>query len=930
MKPMKLVISAFGPYAGKTEIDFEKLGNHGLFLITGDTGAGKTTIFDAITFALYGEASGNVRESGMFRSKYASPGTPTFVEFQFEYQGKPYSVTRNPEYDRPKGRGNGFTRQKADAQLLYPDERQPVTKAREVTRAVTELIGLDYQQFTQIAMIAQGDFQKLLVAGTAQRSEIFRQIFHTGLYQELQNRLKDEVKKRWKEYDEIRRSINQYFSSVVCEEDSCYFPELERLKKEKFEGNVGRGLELLRALLEQEKGTYQELNLQVEKLDKEIQDLDQLLGKARQGKLLLEEWERLRVQLEELKPVLEKEELLLEQAQKEACKIGLLEEKIRAGRDRLEKQKKLEENHGKCEKKSADIEELLKLKDHCREKKEQLKQQLETDREQLRNLQAIGEERERLSYKKEKAENQLSLMNLLEKKQKEQKEKLQLIQEDYQIAVRKREEERQEYRYLEQCFLDAQAGMLARYLKEGEQCPVCGSIHHPSPARLLENVPEKEELDKRKKSVTEAEAQAEQLSAQANAALLVLRQTETEIQEKIEEFISECDTPVSDPALVWITAKLSEDVSLLDMKMEENRKKQVYREKLEKKTLSAEEMIHELEEKLHKTEISIAAASAEKAQLLEEQEQLKRSLGSCSKEEIESEIQGQEAEKKRLENALKEAQMSSQEARTKENRLHASRDTLAVQLKNFKEIREEEISEKKKLLLERKNVLSEKCTAQFSAMENNRKIFYEVQGRQDIMVQVEQEYIWVKSLSDTANGTLGGKRKIELETYVQMAYFDRILRRANLRFLTMSSGQYELKRQEDGDNKKEKAGLELSIIDHYNGTERSVKTLSGGESFQASLSLALGLSDEIQSYAGGIRLDSMFVDEGFGSLDEDALNQAMKALTELTEGKRMIGIISHVSELKERIERKVIVTKSRRGEEYGSTVVISNAGDNPE
>ena len=219
-------------------------------------------------------------------------------------------------------------------------------------------------------------------------------------------------------------------------------------------------------------------------------------------------------------------------------------------------------------------------------------------------------------------------------------------------------------------------------------------------------------------------------------------------------------------------------------------------------------------------------------------------------------------------------------------------------------------------------MFTEKRTAQDAAIRNNQRILQEVQGRQETMIAVEQEYMWVKSLSDTANGNLGGKRKIELETYVQMAYLDRILRRANLRLMTMSGGQYELKRQEDGENKKEKAGLELNVIDHYNGSERSVKTLSGGESFQASLSLALGLSDEIQSYAGGIRLDSMFVDEGFGSLDEEALDQAMKALGELSEGNRMVGIISHVAELKERIDKKIIITKKRGAEGTGSSVTI--------
>lgn len=216
MKPVKLTMSAFGPYAGKTEIDFSMLGDGGLFLITGDTGAGKTTLFDAITFALYGEASGNARESVMLRSKYAKEDTPTYVELIFSYQGKQYRIRRNPEYQRPKGRGTGYTTQKAEAELIYPDDRQPVTKSREVTRAVTELMGLDYRQFTQIAMIAQGDFQKLLFAGTAERSEIFRQIFHTGLYQELQNRLKEEARVRWKTYDELRRSIVQYLDGIVC------------------------------------------------------------------------------------------------------------------------------------------------------------------------------------------------------------------------------------------------------------------------------------------------------------------------------------------------------------------------------------------------------------------------------------------------------------------------------------------------------------------------------------------------------------------------------------------------------------------------------------------------------------------------------------------------------------------------------------------
>ena len=236
---------------------------------------------------------------------------------------------------------------------------------------------------------------------------------------------------------------------------------------------------------------------------------------------------------------------------------------------------------------------------------------------------------------------------------------------------------------------------------------------------------------------------------------------------------------------------------------------------------------------------------------------------------------------------------------------------------------EDEIIARKQVWMAKKAELSQKREERYAAYKKNQGIYDSVQGNWQKLAAAEQEYIRVKALSDTANGALSGKRKIELETYIQMAYFDRILRRANLRFLTMSGGQYELKRQESGDNKKEKAGLELNVTDHYNGTERSVRTLSGGESFQAALSLALGLSDEIQSYAGGIRLDTMFVDEGFGSLDEEALEQAMRALSGLAKGDRLVGIISHVAELKERIEKKILVTRHRDREGIGSRVEVT-------
>ena len=286
MKPLKLVMSAFGPYAGRVEIDWEKVGRQGLFLITGDTGAGKTTIFDAITFALYGEASGNVRDIGMFRSKYAKPEEPTFVELTFLYQGKEYRVKRNPEYARPKGRGTGFTTQKADAELIFPDERQPVTKTKDVTIAVTELLGLDYKQFTQIAMIAQGDFQKLLLAGTAERSEIIRQIFHTDIYKEIQYKFKEEEKAVSAQYTEVKRSIGQSLGGVLGETTTDAEVEFSELKKLKFEGCVERALEVLDEMIQEKEILLDSLKEQEGVLLAEIQKESQFLGKARQENMV--------------------------------------------------------------------------------------------------------------------------------------------------------------------------------------------------------------------------------------------------------------------------------------------------------------------------------------------------------------------------------------------------------------------------------------------------------------------------------------------------------------------------------------------------------------------------------------------------------------------------------------------------------------------
>ena len=301
---------------------------------------------------------------------------------------------------------------------------------------------------------------------------------------------------------------------------------------------------------------------------------------------------------------------------------------------------------------------------------------------------------------------------------------------------------------------------------------------------------------------------------------------------------------------------------------------------------------------------------------------LRSELGEGGKILLEKEIQEQRQQYQDLKEKQKQAKDTLQKLQSEKESLVSAVKTMEEQLKEIGDIPEEELREQHARLKVQKSEITEERKQVFSILNANREIFQKVQTGREEMSRAEKEYVWMKNLSDTANGSLNGKAKIELETYIQMAYFDRILIRANRRMLTMSSGQYELKREEETGSRKEKAGLELCVIDHYNGTKRSVKTLSGGESFQASLSLALGLSDEIQSYAGGIRMDSMFVDEGFGSLDEDALEQALKALLQLTEGNRLVGIISHVSELKDQIDKKIIVTKQRTPEGVSSVARV--------
>ena len=937
MRPLQLTMSGFGPYAKVTEIDFERIGKQGLFLITGDTGAGKTTIFDGITFALYGEASGEVRDSAMFRSKYAKDDVPTFVKLTFLYKGKKYTVKRNPEYLRKKERGDGYTSQKAEAELIYPDDRPPVTKTKEVTKAVTELLGLDYSQFTQIAMIAQGDFQKLLLAGTAQRSEIFRKIFRTGIYRDLQVKLREAERSAWKEYDRIKSSIVQYLDSVMFLPAFEETEEYDQLKAGKYQGQTERALAILALAIESTEKELEQFSLEAEKIRSQIEGEIKLLSKAEQEAALQANLEKSRKQLAQ---VMEYETVIREEAENsEAWKKELTE---------LERQIQREEEQLQV------LDHYLKVRKQCEAEKTGfglLKTRQDKWEEELLSKTA-GQERLKevpvllLNSQAElnmleQERNQLNKFALQLKRLKQMGEETKEARQRYLSVVKVRDEKRQEYQQMEQLFFDAQAGVLAQRLEEGMPCPVCGSLEHPKPAASSAHIPDEKRLKEEKEKLTRLEGEVGRASSDAKNKGEQLQETASLLEEELTSFfeqekekgqeekgsITSFKNPDAQMAVAdkwrmllgerWdgIKGLREELIRKIDTLKKEEQRLEALSKEIPKLTKQLEEIRMECQKK--EKEISLLEGTLTA---------ITQNMDETLKEEGDGRFRKQMADhvrrKKELERNIQTAFERQQKWVKQKEALSATVLTLEEQLTNQSGLVPEEIRERKTFLEKKEQEITLEIKQFYAIQKNNRTIYDNVKKRQKEVEEAEHRYVLMKNLADTAGGTLTGKQKVELETYIQMAFLDRILRRANVRLLTMSGGQYELKRQEEGGNKKEKAGLELDVIDHYNGTLRSVKTLSGGESFKASLSLALGLSDEIQARAGGIQLDAMFIDEGFGSLDDESLSQAMKALTSLADGNRMVGIISHVAELKEKIENKIIITKSRNVEEIGSKVSL--------
>ena len=978
MRPTELIISAFGPYAGEVTLDMASLGDRGLYLITGDTGAGKTTLFDAIAFALYGNASGDSRKPRMLRSKYARPDARTYVEMGFSYSGKEYRVRRNPEYMRTKQRGEGETREKPDAQLHMPDGRL-VTGDKAVTAEVEGLLGLNREQFSQIAMLAQGSFSRLLSGRTEDRGIIFREIFKTKPYQLFQEKLKDRAKGLYGRYADSRKSMEQYARGVITEGHS---EELKLRWKEVPQGSLEALLEVLDQLIGADEAQQQGKDRAMALVRDEMAALGMELGKMQGDAAVCRDMAAAADVLRENMPVLEQAKVRYErEKERQADRDGLIgavtrmEENLKTY-DRFDG---LQENLKVCRKETESLEKRL---GQAALEERQWKERNDSDEKILESLRQAGEEYQAALTAGERLGEYSGRIGLLAEELAQygqERKKLEAARERYRAAGEESRRADDAYREMYQRFLDNQAGILASRLTEGQPCPVCGSVTHPAPARYLEegNEAAKDKVDRLKAAAEEKDKAAARLSLEAGrlAGSLDTRyermkqQIDAEVatwkedwQKRIRQAEADAGALAAKTGDVrqgrryfleqWelmmgqLKGQLERQAAAQKEKIREKKKRKEDKEAVEGRRALGRQSLEEASERKQQAQKMLAESQAKERELESRLKEMESSLLYENRKAAQAELAEKKAFLAGLEKAFKEAEESynriSRRVSDAQARLEALRGRMAEKdaegretagedrdpakgpdtmlpggmdvrtAMEHLEARMQENRQHQSEARERLTGLEQEKSRLHHRLETNRMARERISEQKASMEEIQKEWTWVKALSDTAAGEVGGKEKITLETYAQMAYFERIIARANTRFMVMSGGQYELKRCTEEDNRG-KNGLGLNVIDHYNGTERSVKTLSGGESFQASLSLALGLSDEIQSAAGGIRLDTLFVDEGFGSLDEDTLNLAMKSLGDLAEGRRLVGIISHVGELKERIQHQIVVVKDKTG-----------------
>ena len=986
MRPIRLKMQAFGPYIDECEIDLSEFGDRGLYLISGSTGAGKTTIFDAITFALYGELSGSNRTGSMMRSKYADPTQETYVELEFECRGKRYIVKRSPRYEREKKRGEGITESAASVVLTLPDGKTVEKGANE--KIANEIIMLDKKQFCQTMMIAQGDYLRLLFAKSQEREKLLRTLFGTEKYDMLRQKMNDEKKKLYGEREDIKKKILTDSTWIKSDDE----PSLKASIKEHAEAaNTEHLIGIIEQLIElgeankkrfekQKKSAaadyekaVRELqhaeecsarltaaNADLKKLGRELSESAAAAKKLEKEKAgLADGREKLEAEsrslegaaadLERCKAQLEKAETELAEAEKLVKMVGTLTEAL----NDTENKRWLHEQQ---------VAEKLKLE----KRRKHLTEQTDALRRRAEELDGVGAKHTALQGEKENADKELRALDALtddHEKLSRDFSKLKKISDEYKAADAEYAKLDHEYEAMNAAFLRGQAGVLGELLGEGAECPVCGSTHHPKIARRGSDVPSEQQLEAARSARDKAEAERAAHSAKLERLGGEYDTAEKMLNEKADELLgSHEDIGVNagrrradiGRTLDELAKQLAEQAALIDERREKLGKAaegEAELKKLAERIAAAEKLCSD-----SLSDIKTAEGRCSEKQKALSQEFEKRfgdgSTDNAAKKAAELKADAVSAVKKASEAADREQirverskelvgeleKLSRQEKEIAEKIMQVRQQTAAAE-RSEKDKRaeieallsdpdldgsEQTLREKKAAVREiekLRNSIETELGNAANRISNNKKAASSIRQDGEALAAADQRYSMVEELEKTVSGNLGGQDRISFETYVLQKNFRGMVDFANRLLLEMTDDHYSLKTTVL-DNRTRKAGLDLELFDHWNDTSRDVKTLSGGESFLAALSLALGLAEEVQSNKGGVQLDSMFVDEGFGTLDEESLDLVMNALDELSRGNgsRLIGIISHVEELSSRISSHITISKDPIG---GSTAKVS-------
>ncbi len=914
MRPIALTISAFGPFAQETTIDFQALSKGSLYLITGHTGSGKTTIFDAITFALYGVASGDSRKGAMLRSDFANASMETYVSLTFQHQGRLYHIKRSPEYLRPKKRGTGEILKPATAEFTLASGEVLATKVNEANEAIVDLLGIDVHQFRQLVMIAQGDFLRFLKADSRDKAEILRKLFHTDPVKSFQKKLRDQAGESHRAYEETQRTLLREGEKLQFSPESQGAKQQQDLVEAQDPYLVPGLLPFLEQQLEEDRLAQKNLLLQQQILEALCTTLDGQLALARQAQDLEE---KLHQQEKKQQALHEQETTLAKQRQELEKTLPQREQWEQDARflvsqmplyDRLAS---LEEAVTTVGKELQNAQEALDETTQALEEKQGHIQQIDQQLDHYGDLEARLTQLDHACQSKEKEELQWGRFHESLQQLQQAQNRLEDCQEVYTKASALYQQKALAYSQAESQYLANQAGLLAQDLQEGQPCPVCGAMHHPNPAPPLEGALSQEQLQDMKASLEEARSQREEASQKAAAQKAKVSLYTQQVAQQQEDLFLETLPTLEKVAQLW--AKVQEDTQKALKQRTEAQKNQEEALAYQKERTSLQEALPTLEKALENSREELVIKRQELAVLVSKQEEAQEGLTYPSKEAAQEQLQA-------LQEKIQKHKEQSQDQELRERDLLSQLVEVAATQRALEQQRAEAYKEETLDTLETRRAqaeeerrdLEEKKLLYTTRLQQNREGQAFLEELLDQAQKQRATHSRFTLLADAANGSLPGRSRLAFEQYLQAAYFDEILEAANQRFATLSAGQYRLLRRE-AEKGRGLSGLDLDVLDAYTGKRRSVNTLSGGEGFLASLSLALGLSDVIQQQYGGVRMEAMFVDEGFGSLDEEALSLAMKVLSQLAGGQRMVGIISHVPQLRDSIPNQIQVAKGHQG-----------------